>query len=128
MSDCKMIELDAEVNMKFRGCAEHGHFDMIAGSLNSGGVAPYDVVDGVLTILVSTLSYVTADYPPIKKMLEYEGRWAWSGEGDAPEQLPDRAKKRIVRVLAQQLLLSHVAEGDYWSDMASAALDLPFLP
>lgn len=123
---CERVDLDADVTLTFRGCKDHGHFELVRGAFHSGGVDPFDLIDGVLTVVVETLTHVVSQYEPIQEMIGYKSGWAWSDEG-VVEELPDRAKRRIVKALAQQMLLRHVAGGDYMKDLESAALELPFI-
>lgn len=119
---CEQITVSAEIALSFRGCKEHGDFDLVSGMLSTGGMDRFSVIDGALSVIQETITHMISHHPSTQSALNFEHEWIWS---NTPEQLPDRAKQRVIRLMAHSLLVRRVAGQGYMKDMQSAALEVP---
>lgn len=122
MSDCEKVEITASIITTFNGCRNHGHFTPSSGYLEAPGVPIPMVIDAALMVIVETVSAEVVKVGKVQSLLSYEAEWEWAS---GREQLPDRAKRRLVRLMAKQLLLEKVASGDFIRDVSMASLNLP---
>lgn len=122
MSDCEKVEVTASIIMTFEGCREHGHIEPTSGYLEAPGVPIPSVIDSALMVIVETIAGELVKTPHVQNLIGFKHDWSWA-EGE--EELPDRAKRRIVRLVAQQMLLEKVANAEYIRDVSMASLTLP---
>lgn len=122
MSECERIERKVSLTLEYVGCAEHGHMEASDATLSSGGIDPFQVADDALSVLEESVAFRLMEEQAITNLLSYQYEWAWSSE---VEELPDRAKKRVAKLLAQQFLLSRVAGRGYQRNTRSELLRFP---
>lgn len=118
MSECKIEEASASIEMTFEGCVEHGEKRPVSAYIQvHGGLDFTDLANVALGALEETISKAVGDFEPLLKAVKTD----WPGMG----VLSEAGHEHLSRLMAHQYLVYLVTERAYFTHGVSAFLSLP---
>lgn len=112
MPPCDTDDVDVNVTLTYNVCRDHGHGRMTSATMESNGVPVMEIIDAMFGLIEETLTQFADSYPGLLNL-------------DGWDDLPERAQKHLAALVANDLMLTKVAERDYHTSMVGAMLQFP---